>query len=317
VAKGADLEVWLERLRGDPSRDTLAEALQKAPSVAVARAARLARDRQIADTEIDLCAAFSRFFVEPLRRDAGCLARTAIAEALVRLEHADPAPFLRGIRCVQLEPVFGGRVDTAVDLRGACAFGLAWLAGDEPFQAVVELLADAEAPARISAARALVASGRREAVTVLRLRALLPEPEPRVLSETLLALLRLDTAAGLSIAERLIGAADAARAQAAAIALGESRLAEALPLLRDSLAHVVDREARRERLLAIAALRRDEALAFLLEAAREGTPPAAEEALEALSTLAADGALRSRVEAAVAGRDEERVIRTYRRLFGT
>lgn len=317
LRRAASLEGWLERLRGDPSRETLAEALRKAPSAAVARAARLARDRQIEELRDDLCDSFARFFVEPLRRDAGCLAKTAIAEALVRLEHADPAPFLRGIRWVQLEPVFGGRADTAVDLRGACAFGLAGLGGDEPFLAVVELLADGEAPARISAARALAASGRREAPAVLRLRALLPDPEPRVLSETLLALLRCDEEAGLALAGRVIAAADASRALAAAVALGESRLAAALPLLRDSLAHAVLPELRRGTLLAIAALRREEAFAFLLGAVGEGSPSGAEEALEALSTLAADGSLRSRIEAAVAARDEPRVTRAYGRMFRT
>ena len=45
-------------------------------------------------------------------------------EALARLGYDDPSVFLRGLRHIQFEPVYGGRVDTAVDLRGASAFGL-------------------------------------------------------------------------------------------------------------------------------------------------------------------------------------------------
>ena len=100
-----------------------------------------------------------------MRTDPGCAAKTAIVEALRRLEQDERALYRRAAAHVQMEPVFGGRVDTAVDLRGAAAMALAESAGGDVLVDLAHLLADPEAPVRVSAARAVAVHGRETAAS--------------------------------------------------------------------------------------------------------------------------------------------------------
>ena len=86
----------------------------------------------------DLLRAFDRLMEKPVERDPQCWGKNAIVQALVALEHREAAPFVRGIRHIQIEPVWGGQEDTAPTLRGTCALALPGLrrsgpgAGDAP-----------------------------------------------------------------------------------------------------------------------------------------------------------------------------------------
>ena len=204
---------------------------------------------------------------------------------------------------MQREPVFGGRVDTAVDLRGASALALAEAAGGDVLVDLANLLADREPPVRISAARAVAVHGRGAGIPLLHLKALAGDPEPRVVSECLLSLLRLDARGEMPFVASFLGK-DGEAAAAAAAALGESRLAEALPILRAWLEPARRRGLGRTALLAIASLRRDEAVDLLLSVARDEEPPTARDALAALASITRDPALYERVRSAVAARPE-------------
>ena len=139
---------------------------------------------------------------------------------------------------------------------------------------------------------------------LLRLRALTREPDASVLTETLSALLSLAPARSLGFVERLLDHPDAATQEAAAVALGTSRLRDALPVLRGWWDRTSDVDLRRTGLLAIAMLRHDDAIAFLLAQVAEGTGPDARDAIAALATYRHDDALRARVEAAVEQRSD-------------
>ncbi len=277
--------------------------LQGEGSHAVARAATLVGELSLEALVPELVEAFPRFFDDLPRADPGCSAKTAIVEALRRLGHDDRALYRRGIAHVQMEPVFGGRVDTAVDLRGASALALAETAGADVLLDLANLLADPEPPVRISAARAVAVHGREGGIPLLHLKALTGDPEPRVVSECLLALLRLDPRGEMRFVASFLEKGDEA-AEGAAIALGESRLAEALPVLRDWLSPARRRGLGRAALLAIASLRRDEAVDLLLSLARDEEPPIARDALAALASVGSDASLYERAKATVAARPE-------------
>ncbi len=297
-------------------RILLKDSLARDPARAAAKAAQLAGERSLDELAGDLVLAFERFMVRPEKDDPGCVAKTAIVEQLARLGYDDPDVFLRGIRHVQREAVFGGRVDTAADLRGACAFGLVAIGHPAVLYELADLLADDEPPARISAARALAALGSGDAVPLLRLRALIGDAEPRVLAECLLALLKLQPASGLAFVTRQLDSEEEARALAAAAALGESRMAEAFEPLRDWLSRAVSPERRRAGLLALAVLRREEAFECLLTMLEECRGGAAVDVLAALAAARVDDGLRERVRVLVEGRAEVRLSAEYRRLFG-
>ena len=310
----------LRRVRETPeteeSRQELRRVLSSESSLAVARAATLVGELGIGALVPDLVAAFSRFFDGLPRADPGCATKTSIVEALRHLGHDDEPLYRRGAGHVQMEPVFGGRVDTAVDLRGASALALAETAGADVLVDFANLLADPEPPVRISAARAVSVHGRAAGVPLLHLKALAGDPEPRVVSECLLALLRLDARDEMRFVASFLEKGDAA-AEAAAVALGESRLAEALPVLAAWLEPARRRGLGRAALHAIASLRRDAAIDLLLSLAREEELPTARDALGALASVGSDASLYERARAVVQGRPELRdaLARAFGREF--
>jgi HEAT repeat protein len=322
VARARPLESALAALKQAQAADDvgcrllLTESLARDPARAAGKAAEIARARGFELLAPDLVSAFGRFMARPEKDDPGCVAKTAIVEALSHLGHDDPSVFLRGIRHVQKEPVWGGHVDTAVDLRGASAFGLVAIGHPAVLYELADLLADKEAPARISAAQALAALGSDDAAPLLRLRALIGDDEPRVLTECLLALLKLQPASGLSFVLRQLESEEEARAIAAALALGESRLPEAFAPLVDWVARSVTGERKRSGLTALGLLRRDEAFEHLLGLLAEARAPTSLEVLQALSPARGDDALRARIQAVVEGRREPKLASEFRRLFG-
>ena len=221
-----------------------------------------------------MIAAFAHFLEDPIRRDPGCAAKEAIADALYRLGAPEIDVYQRGIRHVQLEPVYGGKQDTAVQLRGTCGLALVRVHHPDYLIALAELLADREAPARRIAAQALGYSENPAAQPLLRLKALIGDEEPQVLSECLLALLAVAPDASLEFVAGFLDGRTPDNAEAAALALGGSRLPAALPLLCEWWERTFDANLRRTALLAIAMLKSDAAIAYLLEHVRESAAPA-------------------------------------------
>lgn len=322
MARGRALEATLARLeaaRAEPhgaaSLALLRQVLGGASSHAAAQAAAIAAAHELEVLVPDLAAAFARLCEEPVRRDPGCAAKTAIAEALYRIGAPEVGVYLRGVRHVQLEPVYGGKADTAVQLRGTCGLALVRVHHPDYLLVLAELLADREAPARRLAAQALGYSENPAAQPLLRLKALLGDEEPQVLSECLLALLAVAPEASLEFVAGFLRRQPPEAAEAAALALGGSRLAGALPLLRDWWENTFDPTLRRSALLAIAMLKRDEALAYLLEHVAESAAQHARAAIEALALYRHDPRLRAQVEAAVARRSDQAVRADFDAAF--
>jgi hypothetical protein len=319
MARGRRLEDVLAALgrvreapRSPESLATVRAALAGPSGHAAGKAARLAGELGLRGLEPEMERAFGRFLEQP-DKDPGCPAKTAITEALTRLEHGDPAVYLRGIRHVQMEPVFGGKVDTAVALRAACAYGLVAMGYRDALLELADLLADPEAGARVAAARAVGHRGGEDGVPLLRLRARTGESDAEVLGECFGALLRLAPRSSLPFVAALLDGPDA-RAEAAALALGASRLPEAFAVLRDAFAAARGHGRRDTLLLALATLRREEALEFLLELVRDAPAADAASAVAALALNGGDEALRARVAAAASGRSEPRVVQAMARF---
>jgi hypothetical protein len=319
LARRRSLEETLQALRGvreqpesEASSRELRRILESDSSHAVARAAALVGEAGLVALAPELVAAFPRFFAALPKSDPGCSAKTAIVEALRRLGRDEAAVYRRAARHVQMEPVFGGRVDTAVDLRSAAALALAEQGGRDVLALLAELLADPEPPVRIAAARAVAVHGNGAGVPLLRLKVLSPEPEPRVVTECLLALLRLDESGELAFVASFLGKPDAL-AEAGALALGESRLPKAFEALCDWLPAARQRGLARTALLAVASLRRDEATAWLLALVRDEPPALAREALAALATLGPTVSERALVAAAVRAELQSAVEKLFKR----
>lgn len=295
--------------------DTLRQALRARSSHVAAKAAQVIAELGLRVLAADAAAAFDRFLVNPVKSDPGCRVKVEIARALYELGEDPAAVFPRGIRHRQMEPVFGGREDTAGELRCVCALGLVRRGSPDALVELAELLADPEPAARAGAARAIVYADEPAGEPLLRLKALTGDPDPSVVTETLGALLSLAPTRSLGFVERQLDHPDAATQEAAAVALGASRLREALPVLRGWWERTPDVDLRRTALLAVAMLRHDDAIAFLLSQVAEGRGPDARDAITALGTYRHDDGLRARVEAAVERRDDVDLRPAFARAF--
>lgn len=293
-------------LRAAPiTEDALAQlrrALASHTSHIVAAAADIVGEAELADLEPDLTAVFAALLRNPAKTDPGCRAKTAIANALRACECPAEGVFLQGIRHVQMEPVWGGQVDTAAPLRGACALGLVGMRSRCALLELAHLLADPESDARIAAARALAYSGDLASVPLLHFKVLTGDAHPAVLYECFLALLKLDVESALPFVAQYLKNADAAIAESAALALGESHQEGAFAVLRDAWEDTFDAERRRTLLLALATLRSEAALDYLLDIVRHEARVHADAALEALRMYQRDETIWRRVEKARAAR---------------
>lgn len=271
----------------------LRSALESPHAPVVARAATAIREQGLDGLGAAMVAAFDRFFDEP---DPSCAAKTALAEALDHVEHRDERPFLRGVSHVQPEPAWGGPVDVATALRVRCGFALARLGGPDVLDVLADLLGDPEISVRAGAARAIGYLGRGTPLLRLKLHG---KDEPEVLADCLASLCRLDADAGLRFGRRLLGRSADVR-EAAALALGESRLPGALPVLVEMLDAAARPADRRTVLIAIGLLRIPAGIDLLIRRLGDGRD--AQAAAEALGPACFDPRVRERVVAAIGDR---------------
>ena len=292
----------LTALRSDPTspetRAVLREAIASRYSPVVARAADFVSEFLLSELEPDLVQAFDRLMVNPTKTDPGCGAKTAIVEALYRLEAYRPDTYLVGIGHVQMEPVWGGREDTAAKLRGVSALGLVRINYPNVMLQLAQLLADPVADARISAARAIGYAGLEAGVPLLRYKAMVGDTHPQVVCECFTALIQLDAEPSLAFVAGFLHSEDRAVQESAAVALGESHLVQAFPFLEAAWEDAIDGDLRKALLVAIALLRHERALDFLISLAREGKTRGAE-ALSALSMYQSDERIWRRVQRAL------------------
>lgn len=298
----------LNALRSAPATEETVSELQRALSSKVnhvaARAAEIVGEFMLTELEPDLVDAFDRFMNNPAKIDPGCAAKIAIAEALYRMEAYQPDLLLQGIGHVQLEPVYGGKEDTAARLRGICALGLVRINYPNVMILLAHLLADPEAEARLSAAQAIGYSGQAEGIPLLRFKALSGDENPQVLCECFSSLIGLDPDPSLAFVAGFLQSESTVFQEAAAVALGESQLVQALPFLETAWEDAADAELRRTFLLGIALLRQERAIDFLLRLVAEGGHTRSQEALEALAVYREDSSIWSRVEEALEDREE-------------
>jgi hypothetical protein len=310
VRKVEDQLDGLTQMREAPPEEAL-PALRKAlgdrVNLVVAKAARIAAERQLQALLPDLLQAFSRLFEDPVRRDPQCWGKTALAAALKDLGHSESAQYLRGLRHRQMEPVWGGEADTAENLRGTCLLALVAcpdLDRGEALRCFVDALAEKAHTIRVEAARALGQMAGDEGALVLRLKARLGDESAAVTGQVFDSILAIEGAQALPFLAGFLKRADEC-GEEAALAIGSSRLEEGFDLLRQAWDGARDRQFRAVLLRAISLSRLDAALEWLLDLVRSGRLADAMAALEALALHAGSEEVRAQVRCAAEGREPE------------
>ena len=264
----------LAEIRADPNGPAatadLRRALAHRSNLIVARAAEIVGEWELGEFAADMGRAFDWFLVDAVRRDPTCAAKIALAEAMVKLEVDDSDLFARGLGHRQLEPVWGGAAATAAHLRATRALGLARANPARASRPLATLLADSEPDARTGAARAIAVTGHPGATPLLWYKTLIGDAEIAPLYESFAGLLALEPDKAAPHVGAFLHSPSPALAEAAALALGQSRLAAAGPVLREAWVATGDPALRRSLLQALAALDHDEVFAFLLELLANG-----------------------------------------------
>ena len=261
----------------------------------------------------DLASALGRM-IRGEQPDTGCAGSEKVARALVQLDADEPDAYRAGLGYFRPERAGPGPlVDRAVPVRIECAIGLARAVAPRALVEIAPLLVDPEPPVRAGAARAIAVLPGDGPPAVLHLTLVSREKDPDVLGACMSGLLAIDAARYLPIVERHL--ADEATAEVAAIALGESRLADALPVLRRALAARRPDDITAVILLAAALLRLPEATELLFETLESGSEALAVQALEALAVHRHASAVDARVRAIVAQRGSSKIARALAELF--
>jgi hypothetical protein len=299
----------LEALRAAPAVESLRKALRDRSNYFVSKAAALAADLGMQELIPDLLEAFDRFMIDPVKSDPQCWAKNAIAMALKDLGYSDPGFFLRGIKHIQLEPVWGGMEDTAPTLRGASALALVTcpLPRLEILECLADLLAaDAAKTVRADAAIAIAQLSGPDSALLLRFKALAGDREPEVVGQCLTSLLDISPSYVPFVASFLDSKVEDVPHEAAA-ALGGSNDASAVAALAERYRARPDPILTRAILLSLAASRHADAADFLLEVIAKSEFDHAAHALQALAASRFRDDYRDRAAAAVSLRADARL----------
>jgi hypothetical protein len=298
--------VALEELRHQPVEaciPSLRVTLKHQNNYIVAKAADIVAQRRLEALLPDLLAAFDRFFKDAEKRDPQCWAKNSLSRALAALELQDPAPFLRGIKHVQLEATWGGRSDTAGVLRGTCALTLVQCRAVpevELLRHLLDMLVDTDKSARGDAVRAVEQVGSSAASLLLRLRAQIGgDEEAEILGGCYAGVLRIEGVAALPWVSRFLATEDDAAGEAA-LAMAATHSVEAFEMLKARWEKARDVWFRSLLLSAITLTRQSAATEFLLSLVKADSI-GADQVVEALLRSLPSEEILLRLKALVTG----------------
>lgn len=252
-----------EQTRLDPLR----KALTNRNNFITAKASDLIREFGLCELIPDLLKAFDHFFDHAEKSDPQCWAKNAISRTLAAFELQDADVFLRGMRHIQMEAVWGGRSDTAGTLRATCALALVQcrsLTETDLLAHLIDLVTDKDKAVRTEIVRAIGQVGSSSASLLLRQRAMLGNDEPEILGACYGGILRAEGKRALPWVARFLATADDSAGEAA-LAIAGTHSPEGFESLRGALAGASDPWFRSVLLSAIALTRHDAAMDFLLD----------------------------------------------------
>ena len=278
------------------------------------KAASLAAEWQAAGLASDIQNAFYRLNKGGLEDDPQCWGKVGIIKALFELAWQDADVYLQGCKTVQLEPVYGGKEDSAVAVRTASIQILVQLpavATAVVTSTLADLLADPSSKVRAAAARASVCCPVEVAQPLLRLKIRLGD-EPRVLGtcfDALLALAPTPENVALVLASTH-SKSDVVQAEALA-SLASSSLPEAVDAVTRTYPTLTDTQLRRVLLTALGGSPTEAALEFLCYMLEQAPLQEATWALQSLKPKLHDDATRRRILEHLKARQDDELLHEY------
>jgi HEAT repeat protein len=267
------------------------------------------------DLTPELTAAYQRLAADPFELDKGCLAMKAILGALFAHEADAEHVYLHAIHHIQFDSgtFSADPIDSAAELRGVAAHVLVKTGHPRALEEIAPLLLDATS-VRVAAVRALRAASSYPATLLLRMKLLMGEHDPEVCFECFAGLLDYSHDS-MSYVASFLEHDDPAVASMAALAIGESRGEDAFEALKGAWYGQTNPDVRDAVLNAIASLRSNEAIDFLVELV-SGETVSALMALDVLTRFKADSNLVARIREVAAANKRPAVLSAFRVAFG-
>lgn len=293
------------------------KALADRSNRVVAKAAEFCEEKLLYDHEAALLTAYQRLLKNAEKSDAHCTGKNAILRALVALDFNDVDFYLTGLRYKQMEPVWGGSIDTGIDIRCTSAMGLVSTSYSRALLELIDLLNDSEVVARVGAVRAIAYGNPYEAALLLRQKLATGDEEVEVIGECMMGLLHVEPEQSLPlVADYLNQQDDETLYELAALALGESRLDDALSCLQSvwNQTFAYQKIHRRILLRAISLHRSDAAFDWLLALIKDCDATTTDEIIELLSIYQHNNKLKHNLANILdkhGTRDHARLFRQY------
>lgn len=247
-AKLAELKQIQLAPPGSATADQLRPYLRDRSNSVVAKAASLAPEIGGAVLIPDLLTAFERLMRDPVKNDPQCTGKIAVLKALRDLDCDEPAVLFRAARHIQWEPVWGGSVDTAVEVRAVAGHALTSCHGaaiHDIYMTLVDLMADPEPRVRAEAALAVGRFEHAQSELLLRLKIRSGDEAVEVMGACFDGLLGAAPERAVGLIAPFLDR-DEDLAFEAASALGASRVAEAFDFV---LARIAEGHRRSDTLL--------------------------------------------------------------------
>lgn len=320
MPKSHDTDGKIEQLRAildqgseNAWRAALQQALKDKSNFLVAKAAKWVSEKLSYELIPDLVASYRRFLRDPLKTDKTCAGKIALVRALYDLDYNHAIFFGEALHYRQQEPIWGGSVDTAVEVRIVAANGLLASGAPRAMIELVDALHDPEPGVRIGVIKAFEQALPQEVELVLRSAIHCGDSEPDVTAQAFSTLMKVAPEASLDFVARYLDASEAVIVEAAAIALGESRLADALTLLMERCDVAPAYGSTKSALYrAIALSRNDTAYTFLLGVIKDENVHEAGEAIKALAIYDYNEELKRAVAARVKAKGSTVLEELYR-----
>jgi len=290
---------------GEVLESRLSKALGHRHYRVVAVAAKICEERFVYSQEKELVKAFRRLLNNPVKKDPNCIAKNALIRALTAIDCADVVFYLDALHYRQMEPVWGGSVDTAVDIRGSAAMGLANTDYPRAAMELAPMLTDPEVPVRRQVVQAMAVLRPEQAEPLLRLKAVTGDEESEVTAEVLGALVRMEPEMSAPFVAGFMDAEDAVLVESAVLALGDASASETLePLINKYEDEWIQLDQRRLLIRGIALHRHQRAMEWLLEQLTEGSQPIAVAIIETLAEFRHNEQVRQQIQVVIEARNE-------------
>ncbi|MFG0249458.1 MAG: HEAT repeat domain-containing protein [Phycisphaeraceae bacterium JB051] len=315
LAKLNDLD-FSDPTQCDAAYKVISRALTGKNNHLIARAATLISEHKLEALLPKLEQAFERLLPTASRVDKGGSAMTALAKSMTLLHSQATELFVSGSRHIQMEPVYGGKVDVADHLRGWCAQGLAQTGDLEALPHIAGLLADPCPQTRLAAIKAVEISGRADVgLPLMVLKLAQGDPEPQVYGQCVTAILHLGDATSVSLFCPLLDHDDPSVVEQVLLAIGQSRDASLSDLLIEFYERSLEPDIQKSILLAMAMLRSDSTLTYLEDLVVDGSERAAEQAIDALGIYHYDKSLQQKLVVFCADRADRFLLQKVKSIF--